>query len=111
MPHNDDPVRLGEILEALKANSKLGVHLDHAQIFAQWEDLAGPILAKRSQPMKLRRGVLTVAAVSPVWMHRFSYEKNEILDRINNLLSTEPIEEIFLTLPEDEGISGSQKEA
>lgn len=111
MSSNDDPVRLGEILEALKANSKLGVHLDHAQIFERWAELAGPILARRSQPMKLRRGVLTVTAVSPVWMHRFSYEKADILQKINKMLATEPVEEIFLTLPEDEGISGPEKQA
>jgi len=109
MANKEDPVALGVILEALKANSKLGVHLDHAQIFERWEDLAGPVLAKRSQPMKLRRGVLTVATVSPVWMHRFSYEKAEILQKINKILGTEPVEEIFLTLPEDEGISSPEK--
>lgn len=104
MAAEDDPVRLGEILEALKANSSLGKHLDHAQIWERWAELAGPELAHRSHPMKLRRGVLTVAAVSPVWMHRFSYEKNRIIDRINKILTTEPIEDIFLTLPSDEGI-------
>ncbi len=105
MSTSDDPVRLGEILEALKANSKLGAHLDHAQIWERWEDLAGPELARRSHPMKVRRGVLTVATVSPVWMHRFSYEKTNIIDRINKILTTQTVEEIFLTLPADEGIS------
>jgi predicted nucleic acid-binding Zn ribbon protein len=104
MSTTEDPIQLGEILEALKAHSKLGAHLEHAQIFERWDEMAGPVLAKRSQPMKLRRGVLTVAAVSPVWMHRFSYEKASILKKINKLLTRELIEEIFLTLPADAGV-------
>jgi hypothetical protein len=105
MSKSEDPVRIDAILDALKANSKLGRHLDHAQIWDNWIDLAGSALASRSQPMRVRRGVLTVAAVSPVWMHRFSYEKSQIIERINKILTTGPIEDIYLTLPADEGIS------
>jgi predicted nucleic acid-binding Zn ribbon protein len=104
MSDTEDPVRIDAILEALKANSKLGAHLDHAQIWERWNELTGPDLARRSHPMRLRRGILTVAAVSPVWMHRFSYEKSQIIEKINKLLATGPIEDIFLTLPADEGI-------
>lgn len=104
MSESDDPVRIDAILDALKANSKLGAHLDHAQIWERWGELTGPELANRSHPMRLRHGVLTVAAVSPVWMHRFSYEKNQIIERINKILTTGPVQEIFLTLPADEGV-------
>jgi predicted nucleic acid-binding Zn ribbon protein len=108
MSKSEDPVRLAEILDALKSRSRLGVHLDQAQIWERWPELVGAEMAERSHPMRLRRGVLTVAAVSPVWMHRFSYEKNSIIDKINKILTKEPLEDIFLTLPGDEGIPGPE---
>ncbi len=100
-----DPQNIAQILDSLKANTKLGAHLDHAQIWERWNDLAGPELGPRSHPMKVRKGILTVAVLSPVWMHKFSYDKLEIIAKINRLLSTESIEDLYLTLPTAEDIS------
>ncbi len=99
-----EPQNIAQILATLKATTKLGAHLDHAQIWEHWELLAGPELGPRSHPMKVRKGVLTVAVLSPVWMHKFSYDKKEILGKINRLLSTESIEDIYLTLPTAEDL-------
>ncbi len=99
-----DPQNIAQILDSLKANTKLGAHLDHAQIWERWNDLAGPELGPRSHPMKVRKSILTVAVLSPAWMHKFSYDKLEIIAKINRLLSTESIEDIYLTLPTAEDL-------
>jgi predicted nucleic acid-binding Zn ribbon protein len=95
----NDPQNIAQILEALKATTKLGAHLDHAQIWERWNELAGAELAPHSHPMKVRKGLLTVAVAGPVWMHKFSYDKAVILGKINRILTKEAIEDIYLTLP------------
>lgn len=100
----DDPQNITQIIEALKATTTLGAHIDHAQIWERWNDLAGPELAPRSHPMKVRKGILTVAVAGPVWMHKFSYDKAKILDKINRILTKEAVEDIYLTLPTAEDL-------
>lgn len=111
MANTDDPQKLAEILDALKATTPLGRSLEYAQIWEHWDDLVGKELGARSHPLKVKRGVLTVAAAAPVWMHRFSYQKSEILEKINNILTVDPIEDVFLTLPTEENLSPPQDEA
>ena len=101
---SNDPQNIAQILEALRATTKLGAHLDHAHIWEHWDDIAGPEFAPRSHPIKVRKGVLTVAVLSPVWMHKLSYDKQAMIERINRLLSKEPIEDIYLTLPTNEDL-------
>jgi predicted nucleic acid-binding Zn ribbon protein len=103
-----DPQNLAQILETLKATTQLGAHLDHAKIWEHWEEVAGPELGPRSHPIKVRKGILTVAVVSPVWMHKFSYDKRTILDKINRLLTKQSIEDIYLTLPTAEDLIPSE---
>ena len=100
----NDPQNIAQILEALKKTTKLGAHLDHAQIWERWNDLAGPELAPRSHPMKVRKGILTVAVAGPVWMHKFSYDKAKILGKINRILTNETVDDIYLTLPTTEDL-------
>ena len=99
-----DPQNIAEILAALKATTSLGKHLDHAQIWEHWEAIVGPEFAPRSHPLKVRKRILTVAILNPVWMLKFSYDKREILSKINSLLTTEAIEDIYLTLPPNEDL-------
>ncbi len=101
---SDEPQNIAQILAQLKATTKLGAHLDHAQIWERWNDIAGPEFAPRSHPMKVRKGVLTVAVANTVWMHKLSYEKQAMIEKINSLLSKDPIEEIYLTLPTNEDL-------
>jgi hypothetical protein len=105
---SDDPQNIAQILEALKKTTKLGAHLDHAQIWERWNELAGPELAARSHPMKVKKGVLTVAVAGPVWMHKFSYDKAAIVGKINRILTKETIEDIYLTLPTAEDLIPSE---
>ncbi len=108
MANTDDPQKLAEILEALKATTPLGKSLDYAQIWDRWEELVGSELGARSHPLKVKRGVLTVAAASPVWIHKFSYQKSTIIAKINDILVTDPVEDIFLTLPSEEDVPRPQ---
>ena len=90
-----------EILKELKATTDLGQRLEEAEIWEHWREIAGPELAPHAAPVIIREGTLVIAVDSPVWMHKISYKKSEIIDKSNNFLSKEKLSEIFLTLKSD----------
>ncbi len=96
------PEHIGDILAAMQKKSALGKHLEHAQIWEQWERLAGAHLAKHSRPHSVKDRQLRVLVESPVWMHKLSYLKWDLLRRINRMAGKELVSDIFMALASDE---------
>lgn len=99
---HDGPQELSEILKELKATTDLGQRLEEAEIWEHWQEIAGPQIAPHAAPVAIREGTLVIAVDSPVWMHKISYKKTEIIDKSNKFLSKEKVSEIFLALRSDE---------
>ena len=93
---------MGDILAGLKKATGLGKQLKQAQIWEQWARLAGEHLSKHGRPQRIRDKTLFVEADSPVWMHKYSYRKWDIIKRVNRLAGGELISDIFIVLPEDD---------
>ena len=94
----DEPQDISEILKELKATTDLGQRLEEAEIWEHWEEIAGPEFAPHAAPVAILEGTLVIAVDSPVWMHKISYKKSEIIDKSNKFLSREKLSEIFLAL-------------
>ncbi len=107
MSANDIP-SVGDILGKLKTTSSLGKQLEQAQIWEHWERIAGAFLAEHGRPCHIRKGVLTVEADSPVWMHRFAYRKWAIIGRINRMAGHELVSGLFVRLKDDAPRGSSQ---
>ena len=99
---SDRPQRIGDILGSLIKDSKLGRHLEQAQIWDRWPELAGIRLAAHGYPHAVRNDTLTIHVDSPVWMHRFALKKSDLIRRINGLCGHEIISDIFIALEPDE---------
>ena len=97
----DEPQDISEILKELRATTDLGQRLEEAEIWEHWQEIAGPELAPHAAPVLIREGTLVIVVDSPVWMHKITYKKPEIIDKSNNFLSREKLSEIFLTLKSD----------
>lgn len=98
---HDEPQNISDILKELKATTDLGRRLEEAQIWEHWRMIAGPELAPHAMPIGIRDGTLVIAVDSAVWMHKFSYQKSEIIDRSNGFLTQDKLSEVFFTLKED----------
>ncbi len=96
------PESVGDILAKLAKDSELGKTLEHARIWDQWSELAGPKLAAHGRPRAIKDKTLYVEADSPVWMHKFAYHKWGILKRIHNMLCADLVTDLFILLREDE---------
>jgi predicted nucleic acid-binding Zn ribbon protein len=92
------PVRLGDVLRAALARLAVAPQLaDHA-LWAHWDAVVGPTLARHAQPRRLRRGVLLVAVDSPEWMQETQFLKHTLRERLNARLGRPAVREIFLVL-------------
>jgi len=97
------PASVGDILKALVRKTPLGQQLQQAQIWDKWEEIAGEKLAAHGRPHSIKGKTLMIEVDSSVWMNFFSYNKWEILKRINQGRKRELVSDIFILLtPEAE---------
>jgi len=93
---------IGEVLAGLTQRGELAVRLRHALIWKHWDSIAGAELARFGAPLGVRDGVLYVEVAGPVWMHRFAYAKQAILDQIEVVTGAADVEDLFIRLKYDE---------
>jgi hypothetical protein len=65
-----------------------------AVLFPAWSDSVGPVLAGRSRPVRLHRGVLTVE-VSPEFLVPLERERALLIQRLNERLGRGSVSRVF----------------
>ncbi|HEX71872.1 MAG TPA: DUF721 domain-containing protein [Candidatus Hydrogenedentes bacterium] len=98
----DKPEHISAILARMQKTTALGETLEQAKIWEQWEALAGRHLAKHCRPHSIKNGQLRVVVESPVWMHKLSYLKWDLLLRINRMAGKALVCDAFFVLASDE---------
>ncbi len=100
---SQEPIEhISKILARLQKNTQLGLTLEQAKIWECWEQLAGKHLAAHSRPHSIKKGQLRIMVESPVWMHKLSYLKWDLLMRINRMAGKELVSDTFFVLASDE---------
>jgi len=98
----NEPAGIGDILKKMVQTTSLGKELEKARIVESWADVAGPYLSQHGRPATIKDGTLTIDADSPVWMHKYSYRKWDIIRRANRLAGKELISDVFVRLAPDD---------
>ena len=99
---SNKPEHISAILAKMKQTTALGKNLEQAKIWEHWEELAGTHLAKHCRPHSIKEEVLRIIVESPVWMHKISYLKWDLLLRINRMAGKELVSDTYLVLASDE---------
>ena len=68
------------------------------RIWDVWEAAVGADVARRSQPLSLRRGQLTVAVSSLAWMQQLSFLRDSIRDAVNRALGEAAVKDVRLRM-------------
>ena len=95
------PEHISDILLRMKQTTPLGKSLEQAKIWENWEQLAGKHLAPHCRPHSIKEGQLRIVVESPVWMHKLSYLKWDLLLRINRMAGKELVSDVFFILASD----------
>ena len=89
-----DPVRLGEVLDAVGRRLGLGAPVQVGRIWRAWPEIVGDAMADHVEPTSLRAGVLRVRTESPAWANEMGYLSDEIRRRVNGFLREEAVVEV-----------------
>ena len=88
--------KVGDLVEQLFISKGMTTQLKKYQTWSCWNDVVGPQIARHAQPLRIRDRILEVRVSQPVWMQQLQLLKPKILQQLNERLSEELIEEIYL---------------
>ncbi|MBW1645987.1 MAG: DUF721 domain-containing protein [Deltaproteobacteria bacterium] len=77
---------LPEVLGKYRLRRKMAVY----RIFSRWEEIVGPQLAAKCQPLFIRQGTLHIRVVNHAWIHQLYFFQDKIIDRFNELSGGRP---------------------
>ena len=81
---------LESILDQCRSDSGGGIqHLAHV-----WEKAVGPPISDNAKPFAVKGSLLLVHVSSSAWLHQLQFLKVELLEKLNDNLKNERIEEI-----------------
>ena len=93
-----DPEGMRDLVAKAVSSLGLGELASAGRLFRSWEEIVGPEVAARSQPLSLREGVLRIQTDSPAWAAEVRYLAPELLRRTNAALGRELARELQVSL-------------
>ncbi len=82
-----EPLEISGLLGSLIPNRAWARNLARAPVWIRWEEIVGEVIAQQTCPWYLdREDSLVVAVGDSIWMQQLTYQKEEILNRINRVL-------------------------
>jgi len=90
---NDRLRSVSRILNHLQNESTWATFRRFRALLDHWPDVVGEIVARQTRPISLRGETLYVATASAAWAQTLVFERTQILNKLNAVLSS-PIQEI-----------------
>ncbi|HWU44534.1 MAG TPA: DUF721 domain-containing protein [Bdellovibrio sp.] len=89
-----------EVLQSLFENGKspLSEQFLRWKLWAKWEEVVGPTIAKNAEPVGFQRGVLYVWVRNSTWMQQMIFMKDPIRETINQKFQNNFVRYIKFTL-------------
>ncbi|MBI3398202.1 MAG: DUF721 domain-containing protein [Deltaproteobacteria bacterium] len=90
--------RIGDILDIPFSTSGFDKVVKGLFISRIWRKTVGPTIAKKTIPLKLAGKTLYVTVATSTWLEELKYLKGDIINKINNELQEQAVEEIVFRL-------------
>jgi predicted nucleic acid-binding Zn ribbon protein len=85
---------LGEVLNELVESLGIGKRLREQEVFVVWDEAVGERIAQVAKPTRMLRGTLFVSVKTGAWRNELSMRKQEIVSRLNEILTSEIVRDI-----------------
>jgi predicted nucleic acid-binding Zn ribbon protein len=101
-----------EVLQSLFENGKspLSEQFMRWKLWARWEEVVGPTIAKNAEPVGFQRGTLYVWVRSSSWMQQMVFMRDPIRNTINQKFENNFVKYIKFTLDRREVPNQDQSE-
>ena len=96
MSRKENEENLGDVITRLLKAYGLEEGYYAAAIVTHWEKMMGPAVARRTQSIKIQKGVLIVKIESAALRQELSYSKDKIMTTINKELGLRIIKSVEL---------------
>lgn len=93
-----DPVKIGDALQSLLPNLPIKEKLKEYRVISLWPKVVGEAIARRTEPTALLNKKLYVNVSSQTWVAELTYNKHEMIERLNREAGAEDITDIVLRL-------------
>ncbi len=94
MPSTNQPQSLGAVLSDLVERYGYRERLDAARAVEAWPEVAGEAVAKVTEQVWMRDGVLHVKIRSAAWRHQLQFQRSAWRERMNEHLGREVVDEV-----------------
>jgi len=90
--------RLGNVLTGILKKHNIFLDSEEQRLLDVWQKAVGPQISVQTRPDRLKRNTLFVKVSSSVWMHQLHILKQDIIERINQLLEKDLIKNIHFSI-------------
>ena len=90
-------VPVGQVLASLMKGLGLEEKLRERELIENWPRIIGPEIARFSQALRVRGGVLYLKVDSPAWGQELHFLKPQLLERVNESCGGDLIHDIRLS--------------
>ena len=88
------PTPIGELLGRAQGQSLLRAAATVLELRKAWPEIAGAVLAERSEPAAIAGRKLIVYVTSNVWLSEFNFVKLELLERLQQAIPAAGLNEL-----------------
>ena len=92
------PTPLGDTLNELIERQGWGERLGASRMAARWEEIVGPELAQRCEPLRLAGGTLVIRAATPTWATQLRYLTPQLKANAVQVLGPGAVREVRVTV-------------
>jgi hypothetical protein len=92
--------RLGNVLTGILKKHNIFFDSEEQRLLDVWQKAVGPQISVQTRPDRLKRNTLFVKVSSSVWMHQLHILKQDIIEKINELLGKELIKDVHFSIGE-----------
>ena len=89
-----DPTPLGDLMPKLVSGRGWAERMALGRLREAWAEVVGPLVAERSQPVKLYRGVLTVRADGGAWASELTLLARTVAGKADAFLGGGTVREV-----------------
>jgi hypothetical protein len=90
------PLPLSDVVRIELTALGLAERLREAEIWRLWPEIVGQTIATRAMPLRIIKGILTVAVSSGPWKQELSFLKGMMIGKLNERLGGEVVKDIVL---------------
>lgn len=100
-----DPAALADLLSGFVRTRRWAGRLQSLSVHSQWEELVGPDLARRCEPVRIAGGVLLIRTASPTWAAQLRYLTPRIQRRVAELVGEDQVRTVRVVVGPLEGLA------